>query len=110
MRLTRRRARGGIVPGVERGPPERSRNCAHQADTWVVARSPLVDISVVADSGGDDFGMCRRHALGHGAPHPAQCLGRTCLGETFGGSPDVGPCDCAAGSGGLYCVEIDVEL
>jgi hypothetical protein len=62
------------------------------------------------DSSRDDFGMCRRHALGHGAPHPAQCLGRTCLGETFGGSPDVGPCDSAAGSGGLYCVEIDVEL
>jgi hypothetical protein len=86
-------ARAGIVPGVERGlRPAGSRDCAHQADTWVFARSPLVDISVVADSGGDDFGMCRCHALGHGASHPAQCLGRTCLSETFGGPLDVGPC------------------
>ena len=30
--------------------------------------------------------------------------------ETLSGSLDVGPCDVAAGSGGLYCVEIDVEL
>src|ERR1700720_4465979 len=54
--------------------------------------------------------MCRCHALGHGASHPAQCLGRTCVGETFGGPLDVGPCDGAAGSGGLYSVEIDIEL
>ena len=54
--------------------------------------------------------MRRCHSLGHGAPHPAQCLGRTCLGETLGGSLHVGPCDGAAGSGGLYSVEIDIEL
>ena len=112
MRLTRRRvARAGIVPGVERGlGPAGSRNCSHQADTWVFARSPLADISVVGDRGGNHFGMRRCHALGHGAPHPAQCLGRTCLGETFGGPLDVGTCDGAAGSGGLYGVEIDIEL
>src|ERR1700694_1969480 len=46
-------ARAGIVPGVERGlRPAGSRNCAHQADTCVFARSPLVDISVVADGSG----------------------------------------------------------
>ena len=54
--------------------------------------------------------MRRCHALRHGAPHPAQCLGRTCLGETFGGPLDVGARDGAAGSGGLYGVEIDIEL
>ena len=54
--------------------------------------------------------MRRCHALGHGASHPAQCLGRTCVGETFGGPLDVGPCDGAAGPGGLNRVEIDIEL
>jgi hypothetical protein len=54
--------------------------------------------------------MRRCHALGHGASHPAQCLGRTCLSETFGGPLDVGSGDSTAGSGGLYRVEIDIEL
>src|SRR5215831_15480877 len=70
----------GIVPGIESwfclagggdGP--------HQADRYVLASRPIVDVRFIGYGGGDDLRMGCRHALGHRPPHAAQSLGSTGL-------------------------------
>jgi hypothetical protein len=59
---------------------------------------PIVNVGLIGDSGGGDFGMGCRHALRHRAPHTAQGLGWTAMGHALGSPFDIGPRDGAAGS------------
>jgi hypothetical protein len=83
---------------------------AYQPQHHVFAIAPGVDVGVVHDRRGSDFGMRKRHALRHHFAHAAQQFLRSYRGKNARRALHVARGDESVATGRRHHREIDVEL